>query len=68
MHIIKFFFNKLSIYPIGSYVQLSSKETAKIVGINENFIMRPIVMIVLDSEGREKPELNTINLREKPTQ
>jgi hypothetical protein len=65
--IIKFFFNKLSIYPIGSYVQLSSKETAKIVGINENFIMRPIVLIVLDAEGREKIEPVRVNLREKPT-
>lgn len=65
--IIKFFFNKLSIYPIGSYVQLSSKETAKIVGINENFIMRPIILIVLDAEGREKIEPVRVNLREKPT-
>jgi hypothetical protein len=65
--IIKFFFNKLSIYPIGSYVQLSSNETAKVVQINDNFIMRPVVMIVLDSKGKQKTKLNTVNLRKKPT-
>jgi hypothetical protein len=65
--IIKFFFNKLSIYPLGSYVKLSSGETAKIVKINENFIMRPTVMIVLDSEGCEKATPVKINLRDRPT-
>lgn len=65
--IIKFFFNRLSIYPLGSYVQLSSLETAKIVKINDNFIMRPVVMVVLDAEGREKIPPVKLNLREKPT-
>ncbi len=64
--IIKLFFNKLSIYPLGSFVKLSSSEIAKIVQINENFIMRPVVMIVIDHEGREKAEPVHINLREKP--
>jgi len=64
--IIKLFFNRLSIYPLGSFVKLSSLETAKIVGINDNFIMRPVVFIVLDDEGREKIQPVKINLREKP--
>ena len=63
--IIRLFFNKLSIYPLGSYVRLSSGETAKIVKINENFLMRPVIMIVLDEEGREKERPAKINLREK---
>jgi HD-GYP domain-containing protein (c-di-GMP phosphodiesterase class II) len=64
--IIKFFFNKLSIYPLGTFVKLSSNETAKIVKINENFIIRPEVMIVLDHAGKEKTVPTRINLREKP--
>lgn len=64
--IIKLFFNKLSIYPLGTFVKLSSHETAKIVSVNENFIIRPVVMIVLDNEGREKFNPVRINLREKP--
>jgi hypothetical protein len=64
--IIKLFFNKLSIYPLGSFVKLSSNETAKIVAVNEKFLIRPVVIIVLDNEGREKLEPVRINLREKP--
>lgn len=64
--IIKLFFNKLSIYPMGSFVKLSSRETAKIVDINENFIMRPVIMVVLDNQGREKEPPTRINLRQKP--
>jgi hypothetical protein len=64
--IIKLFFNKLSIYPLGSFVELSSNEIAKIVALNENFIMRPVVVSVLDSEGREKHVPERVNLREKP--
>ena len=64
--IIKFFFNKLSIYPLGTFVKLSSNETAKIVRVNENFIIRPEVIIVLDHDGKEKTAPVRINLREKP--
>jgi len=64
--IIKLFFNHLSIYPLGSFVKLSSGETAKIVKVNETSIIRPTVMIVLDEEGREKPDPARINLRLKP--
>ncbi len=64
--IIKIFFNKLSLYPLGSFVQLSSNEVAKIVEINERFIIRPIVVVVLDNRGRIKNEPTRINLRGKP--
>jgi hypothetical protein len=64
--IIKIFFNEFSIYPIGTYVKLNTRETAKIVAINKNFVMRPVIIIVLDEEGREKIQPVKINLREKP--
>jgi HD-GYP domain-containing protein (c-di-GMP phosphodiesterase class II) len=64
--IIKFFFNKLSIYPLGTFVKLSSNEIAKIVRINENFIIRPEIIIVLDHAGKEKVTPTRINLRTKP--
>lgn len=64
--IIKIFFNKLSIYPLGTFVKLSSSEIAKIVEINEHSLLRPVVMIVMDDEGNEKIEPVRINLRQKP--
>lgn len=65
--IIRLFFNELSIYPLGSYVKLSSKESAKIIEINKPFIMRPVVMIVRDETGKIKETPIKINLRDKPT-
>jgi hypothetical protein len=64
--VIKLFFNKLSIYPIGTFVKLSSGEIAKIVDINENFLMRPLVLIVLGSDNQEKIPKQRLNLRENP--
>jgi hypothetical protein len=64
--IIKIFFNNLSIYPVGTYVKLSSGETAKIIEINFNSLLRPVVMIVTDSYGKRKNPPVKINLREKP--
>ncbi len=64
--IIKLFFNHLSIYPLGSFVKLSSGETAKVVEVNQHSIIRPTVVIVLDEEGREKVQPVRINLKLKP--
>lgn len=64
--IVKIFLNRFSIYPIGTFVKLSSSETAKIVSINEKSLLRPEIMIVLDDEGREKIEPIRLNLCKKP--
>jgi hypothetical protein len=65
-NVIKIFFNLFSIYPVGTFVRLSTKETAKIVDINQGLIMRPIVTIVVDPDGLEKNPPSKINLKEKP--
>ncbi len=64
--VIKLFFNKLSIYPLGTFVNLSSGEIAKIVGINDNFLMRPVVLVVLGGDNEEKIPKQRINLRQNP--
>ncbi len=64
--VIKLFFNKLSIYPIGTFVKLSSSETAKIVDINENYLMRPIVLVVLGGDKEVKLNKQRIDLRKNP--
>mgnify|MGYP006943107160 CR=1 FL=1 len=66
IYIIKMFFNKFSIYPIGTFVRLSTRETAKIVDTNQSLIMRPVIMIVIDQDGLEKTPPVKINLKEKP--
>jgi hypothetical protein len=64
--IIKVFFNNLSIYPVGTYVKLSSGEIAKIVELNNNSLLRPLVMIVTEENGNIKQKPIRLNLREKP--
>jgi len=64
--IVKLFFDHLSIYPLGCFVQLSSRETAKVVALNPGYIMRPVVCIILDENGQEKPTPVRLNLRDKP--
>jgi hypothetical protein len=64
--IIKIFFNNLSIYPLGTYVKLSSGEIAKIIEINLNSLLRPVIMIITDAYGKRKKQPVKINLREKP--
>ena len=64
--IIKLLLNKLSIYPLGSFVKLSSSEVAKIVKINELSLLRPEVVIILDYDNEPKEVLVRLNLRQKP--
>lgn len=64
--IIRLFFNHFSIYPFGSLVKLNSRETAKVVGLNLGFIMRPVVCLVLDKDGQEMLDPIRLNLRDHP--
>lgn len=62
--IIKAFVGKLSIYPIGSFVRLNSEEIAKVISSNLTSPLRPIVLVLLDSNGKHISEPKTINLSE----
>lgn len=48
--IIKAFLDKISIYPIGSFVKLNTQEVAKIISPNPNFPLQPVILILLDSD------------------
>jgi HD-GYP domain-containing protein (c-di-GMP phosphodiesterase class II) len=50
--VIKALFNKISIYPIGSLVRLNSGETAKVISVNASSILRPTILVILDSNGK----------------
>lgn len=64
--VIKLFFNNLSVYPVGTFVRLSSGEIAKVVGINENYLMRPVVLIIIGADKAEKNPQQRVNLLENP--
>lgn len=50
--VLRLLVDRVGIYPIGSWVLLSSKELAKVVGSNPGQPMRPRVKIMLDDRGK----------------
>jgi len=51
---IKALFNRVSIYPVGSFVKLNNGEIAKVISVTTNSfsILRPIVLVILDNQGK----------------
>jgi HD-GYP domain-containing protein (c-di-GMP phosphodiesterase class II) len=60
--ILRVFLNKISMYPIGSYVELSDGSIGKIMVSNENQMLRPSIVLEKDSNGKGLPKTHYINL------
>lgn len=59
------FLSMMAIYPVGCYVQLSSGETGKVVGIQRNQPFRPEIRVVTDPLGNVLDKPYRINLDNK---
>ncbi|MCZ8513455.1 HD-GYP domain-containing protein [Paenibacillus filicis] len=64
---IELFRDKIAIYPIGVSVTLNTGETGVVVNLNSIVPQRPIVRILLDSEGQELAAPHEVDLSEKLT-
>lgn len=62
--LFKFFINMIGVLPIGSLVQLDTKEIGLVYGSNAAFPDRPRVIIITDSSGN-KIEGRAVDLSEK---
>jgi HD-GYP domain-containing protein (c-di-GMP phosphodiesterase class II) len=60
--IVKKFVEHVSIFPLGSYVTLSTGETAIVVDNNKKYPNRPVVRLVKDPEGVEYESFKEIDL------
>lgn len=60
--IIKALLNKISIYPVGSFVILNNGDIAKVIATNSSSPLRPSVLVVMDAYGKRLPELKTLDL------
>lgn len=60
--VIKALVSKISIYPIGSFVRLNTREIAKVILADPTSPLRPLVLVILDSSGRNIPEPQTLDL------
>lgn len=65
--LIKILLEKIGLYPVGSLVELNSKEIAQVVKPNHGAPLRPVVSVMYDLSGRELEEPKVINLAEHST-
>lgn len=66
IRILKTFIKELSVYPVGGFVQLNTKEIAQVIKVNRNFPILPIVDVYLDGAGHRLSEVKRINLAQEP--
>ena len=64
--IIKALISIVSIFPLGSLVQLSNGEVGRVVRVSKNFPTRPSVEIILDPQGREVNYTRFVVLENEP--
>ncbi|MEM7179982.1 MAG: HD domain-containing phosphohydrolase [Spirochaetota bacterium] len=55
---MKIFIACVSMYPVGSYVELSNNSLGMVVESNPKKPLRPVVLLVKDSSGRQFPQAN----------
>ena len=63
---IKALMNALTVYPLGSYVQLNTGETGRVLATNRMNLMRPIVEVLWNARGERLATPKVVNLAETP--
>jgi len=63
---IKVFLNCITPYPPGSIVLLNNSEIGRVVSVNKNIPLRPVVQIFYDIKGKPPEETKMIDLSESP--
>jgi len=63
---VKSFVQCMSLYPVGSYVQLNNGEIGRVVRSNPGYLTRPVVNILFSPDGSRVKKVETVNLKEKP--
>jgi HD-GYP domain-containing protein (c-di-GMP phosphodiesterase class II) len=63
---IKALMNALTVYPLGSYVQLNTGETGRVLATNRTNLMRPIVELLWNARGERFGPPKTVDLAETP--
>ncbi|HNW92928.1 MAG TPA: HD-GYP domain-containing protein [bacterium] len=64
---LKVFLANMAIYPIGSLVQLNTKEYAVVVDANEKTPLRPTVKVLFDPDKRRLVEARIVDLLQEPS-
>ncbi len=62
LNLLRIFLNKISIYPVGSYVELSDGSIARVLEANNAKMLRPSIYIVRDRSGQKHVVDSYLNL------
>jgi len=65
--LVKVLIERIGIFPVGTFVQLSTKETAQVIKRNLNQTLRPVVNIILDTTGNRLKQPRQLDLANNPT-
>jgi HD-GYP domain-containing protein (c-di-GMP phosphodiesterase class II) len=60
--LVEGFIRCIGIYPIGSLVQLNTREVGVVVASSEQHRLRPMVLLLLDEEQKPYPQRRLVNL------
>ena len=64
--ILRVFMSKMSVYPIGSIVELNDKSRGIVIGSVHDKPLRPIIKLVFNSSGKKLEDTVIISLPEEP--
>ncbi len=65
--LVKSIIERIGIFPVGTLVQLNTKEVGEVLAKNPDLPLRPKVRITLDAAGRKLTPIREINLASNPT-
>jgi HD-GYP domain-containing protein (c-di-GMP phosphodiesterase class II) len=60
--LVKILLEELSLYPMGAWVELSTKEIGRVIEVNKGLLLRPVVRVYIDREGEYVEEEKIIDL------
>jgi len=65
-YIIKAHLEETGLYPLGSYVKLNNGVTGRVCAVNKSHPLKPVVILLFDSNGLKMAGDSKINLGEHP--
>lgn len=65
--LLKILINDIGIFPLGSLVQLNTRETGRVVKINRGLPMRPVLNIIYDRNNQKLEGTKVVDLARQPT-
>ena len=64
--ILKALTKELSLYPVGSYVQFNTKEIGRVLRVNKNFPLLPLVEVLIGPKETRLEEPRRVDLSQEP--